>query len=158
MLRRRRSALSNPLLLLLFAGVIGMVIYWFVPSRSGSNIDLTGTWVLTNKVTGTTYRKYMDDTHEFRIEVVQTGDVLEGRGVQSRYNDKPARNRYPIWFTQAEIKDDLVAINYGMKGSREFTGTFTLKVDKDDPTLLRGTFTSAAANTTGTTEVRVVRD
>ncbi|MBL7951762.1 MAG: hypothetical protein JNM62_08575 [Flavobacteriales bacterium] len=100
----------------------------------------------------------MDDTHEFRIKVVQTEGVLEGRGEQTLYNGKTARNHYPLWFTKGEVTDDQVLIDYRMKGSREFGGTFTLRIDPNDPTRLQGSFTSEAARTEGTTEVRILRD
>lgn len=146
------------MMLVLCIGAIIGCVYWFMSSNRNTDTRLTGTWVLTNQVTETSYRSYMDDTHEFRIEVTQEGDVLKGQGKQTKYNGKAARNHYPLWFTKSEVKDDQIFITYRMNGSREFGGTFTLRVEPDDPTRLRGTFTSEAANTKGTTEVRILQD
>jgi hypothetical protein len=158
MIRRRRSTLVRPILLVLIVGAIGSGVYWFTRSNGSADTSLTGTWVISNQVLETSYRSYKDDTHEFRIEVVEEAGALTGRGKQTLYNGKTARNHYPLWFTKGEVKDDQVFITYRMNGSREFGGTFTLRVDPNDPTRLKGTFTSEAARTEGTTEVRILRD
>ncbi len=158
MIRRHRSKLGRPILLVLIVGAVIGVVYWSMLSTSSAKPSLTGTWILTNHVTSSSYRSYKDDTHEFRIAVVQDNGSLQGRGQQTLYNGKNARNRYPLWFTKGEVKDDQVFITYRMKGSREFGGTFTLNVDPKDPKILRGSFTSEAARTKGTTEVHILSD
>lgn len=158
MIRRRRSTLFRPVLFVLVLGAIITGAYWFMRSDRTTQPTLTGTWVLTNHVLETSYKRYKDDRHEFRIEVVQDENALKGSGNQTLYNGKTARNKYPLWFTKGEVKDDQVFITYRMNGSREFGGTFSLRIDPNDPSRLRGTFTSEAANTEGTTEVRILRD
>lgn len=131
--------------------------YWYWGNTPAQGGDLSGRWTLTNHVNASELKRYRGDRHEFTIQVTQEGETLRGSGEQTGYNGKSARNRYPIWFTNATVKGDLVVVEYAMKGGRPTEGTFTLQVDPNAPQLLRGSFTSTAANTTGTTEVRVVR-
>jgi hypothetical protein len=156
MIRRTTSLPSRTLLIVLAALGAGLA-YWSWGNTSDPAIDLNGTWTLTNQVNSSELKRYMGDSHEFTIRVEQEGTSIQGSGEQTGYNGKAARNRYPIWFTAINVNGEQVVIEYAMKGGRPTEGNFTLQVDPDTPTILRGSFTSTAANTSGTTVVRIER-
>ena len=154
MASRRIPLASRALFIALVLLVVGGA-YFLFQAPSDTAPALSGTWTVRNAVVRSDLKRYLDDHHEFRIVVTQHGNTLNGSGEQTKYNGKPARNRYPIWFTQATVDGDRVTIHYAMKGGRETVGVFELNITGEDPTRLEGTFTSTAANTTGTTRVEI---
>ncbi len=154
---RRTTTLPSRALVIALLTIAAGAAYWYWKNMPASGTDLSGTWILTNHVTASDLKRYKGDRHEFTIQVTQEGETLLGNGEQTGYNNKAARNRYPIWFTNATVNGDQIVVKYAMKGGRPTEGTFTLQIDPNAPHILRGSFTSTAANTTGTTEVRVVR-
>lgn len=151
----RRTPLASRALLIALVLLVGGGAYYLLQTPRDEVPALSGTWTIRNEVVRSDLKRYRDDHHEFRIVVTQNGNTLSGSGEQTKYNDKPARNKYPIWFTQATVNGEQVTIHYAMKGGRETVGVFDLKITNDDPKRLEGTFTSTAANTSGTTRVEI---
>lgn len=126
--------------------------------ESPAPMDLGGVWVITYKVTSTNLERYLNDEHEFEVYVTQVGDVLRGEGEQTRYNGKAARHHYSIWIMEGTVSVAKVMIRYRMEGGRNTTGLFELERDGGDDDKLLGTFASSAAETKGTTTVRIIRN
>lgn len=154
---RRSSTISSRILLLVVVAALAFGGYWFLSSDDDELVNLSGTWTLTNRVTSSSLERYKGDLHEFTFQVTQDGEEVRGSGEQTAYNGKPARNRYPIWFTNVDRNGNDVVITYSMRGGKPTTGQFLLRIDTLDRSLLVGTFTSTAAHTTGSTTVRIVR-
>jgi hypothetical protein len=149
----RRTPLASKAILIAVVLLVALGGYYFINSQGENAPTLEGTWTVRNSVVLSDLKRYRDDRHEFRIQVTQQGDQLSGSGEQTKYNGKPARNKYPIWFTKATVAGDRVMIHYAMKGGRETVGVFELTITS--PSRLEGTFTSTAANTSGTTVVEI---
>ena len=112
--------------------------------------DLSGEWNVVNTVQKTTYKSFGNMEIGFRLRIKQTGNdfTASGEKVSENGRNLPAASRTPIRVNGSIEGDQVVAtfVEDGM--TRPTNGRFIWKV-KGRNAALSGTFTSAAANSSG---------
>ena len=113
-------------------------------------INLTGEWRLTNTVTESTYRPYLNLKLDYRIVITQQGQAFTGNGEKVR---EAGQNLPPSRRTTISLKGlvhaDRVEATFTEKGSRRPTaGRFVWQLESDG-SRLDGSFSSEAARSQG---------
>jgi hypothetical protein len=123
--------------------------------------SLSGDWVLTEKITKSSYRAYVGHTATFSLFLVHHGHTLTGSGEKLQVDGKdiPTGQHQPIRVT-GEVSGEEAILRYDQKpgpdgAARETSGGFTLKTVRSgflrrQVDRLEGTFSGDAAATSGT--------
>ncbi|HVS00418.1 MAG TPA: transglycosylase domain-containing protein, partial [Thermoanaerobaculia bacterium] len=117
--------------------------------------DLSGWWELSNRIESTNYPAYKGLRLGYRIQLDQDGNRITGRGQKwtedGRNLSSAARTPLSISGT---IDGRTVNLRFSEHGTRRTSnGTFTWQLSADR-TALRGTFSSSAADTSGSSTAR----
>lgn len=134
----------------------GTLALWNQVKPEDEAIDLSGRWTITNTVTESNGGRYDKEVYVYSVGVTQDADGrLSGKGEQTLYNGKAAPSHFPIAITDGRNGEKGVKANFTIHGNREFTGSFRLAIDENDPKHLSGEFEYTAGGTRGITEVRI---
>jgi hypothetical protein len=112
--------------------------------------DLTGEWHIINTVDKSAYKSFQNLRVGFRLKIEQNGKDFTARGEKISENGRnlPARSRTPILVTGSVDGDKVIAtfVEDGLR--RRTNGRFDWKLQNEHDAL-KGTFISAAANSSG---------
>jgi uncharacterized membrane protein len=112
---------------------------------------LTGTWTVVNTVRETSYQPFVNLRIGYRLIISQNGSNFTAEGEKLSENGRvlPMTRRTAIHLSGALEGESIVA-SFVEKGTRRQTnGRFVWKLDRER-TLMKGTFVSTAANSSGT--------
>ena len=117
--------------------------------------QLTGSWVLTNRIEQSNIARFHNLTLSFRLQLNQEGNRLSGRGVKWEENGRriPSRGRTPI-AVNGTIEGNTVVLSFTERGTRR-TSQGRLELQLTDDGVLDGRFSSGAAQSSG--HARAVR-
>lgn len=116
--------------------------------------NLTGKWIVVNKVQNTSYSSYKNLEIGFDLSIRQDGNGFtgEGRKVSENGRSLPANSQTPI-HVKGSIEGDRIEAAFFESGSvRKTNGRFVWKMDKAGG--LTGTFVSTAARASGKSTAR----
>jgi penicillin-binding protein 1A len=117
--------------------------------------DLSGWWEMTNRIESTNYAAYKGLRLGYRVQLEQDGNRLTGRGQKWTEDGRTLSSgaRTPITVT-GSIDGRTVTLRFTEHGTRRTTsGTFNWQLSADR-TALRGSFSSSAADTSGSSTAR----
>jgi hypothetical protein len=115
--------------------------------------DLSGWWELTNIIQSTNYPDYRGLRLGYRLQLEQDGDRIVGRGQKWSEDGRSVGARSPLTVS-GRIEGDRVVLQFTERGARRSTsGGFSWRISRDGG-VLRGTFYSDAADTSGTSVAR----
>jgi hypothetical protein len=121
-----------------------------VSAGVAASIDnLSGSWIFTNQVERSSKHSFNDLTLGFRMQLVQTGNRVQGYGVKWLENGRPlvSRSRTPITVA-GTIDGRSLALTFTERGARRIThGSFEMQLAEDGS--LHGRFSSDAARSSG---------
>ena len=114
-----------------------------------------GRWELYNTIEETTYPKYKGLEIGYVLFIEQEGKVISGDGEKTYENERllPSKARTPIKVS-GTIDGKELTLKVTEKGDRDIHGMIKLKVT-DIKTELKGSFSTAAANSSGKCEVKI---
>jgi cytoskeleton protein RodZ len=116
--------------------------------------SLEGTWALATEIESSSLRRFEGLRLEYRVELRQNGGRVEGTGRKISENGVSLRGRRqtPI-AVHGTIDGGRLKLTFGEQGARRSSqGTFDLVVEHAG--VLRGSFASEAARSTGVVEAR----
>jgi cytoskeleton protein RodZ len=119
-----------------------------------ASANLTGAWALTNRVESSSYEGFNNLNLGFHLQLQQRGNRVIGTGQKWMENGRaiPARSRTPI-AVEGTLDGRRLELTFTEHGAqRTSAGTFVM--DLADDGTLRGTFTSDAAKSQGTSLAR----
>jgi len=131
----------------IIVGILKIVEY----HESHPAINLNGEWKIINIVVSTSYSPYQDMQLGYRIFLQQDGKKITGKGEKWWENGKeiPSTAHSPI-VIEGTLDGMMVTATFTEKGARRITsGSFIWTVSPDGR-MLKGSFTSTAANSQGT--------
>ena len=132
-------------------GIIGVILGIIEYRESHPSINLTGEWKIINTIDSTSYPLYQDMQLGYRIFLQQDGKKITGEGEKCWENGKeiPSTAHSPISI-EGTLDGMVVTATCTEKGARRSTsGSFIWTVSPDGR-MLKGSFTSTAANSQGT--------
>lgn len=123
-------------------------------STRESSPDLSGKWVLTNRVESAGVGAYKNLELGFQLQLQQNGNRVTGIGQKWTENgrDVPAAGRTPI-SVEGTFDGDRLELKFTELGAQR-TSRGTIALDVVDGSTLRGTFKSDAAKARGTSEAK----
>jgi hypothetical protein len=131
--------------------IISGIIYIIEHFESHPTINLTGEWKIVNTIDSTSYPLYQDMQLGYRIFLQQDGKKITGEGEKCWENGKeiPSTAHSPISI-EGILDGMVVTATCTEKGARRSTsGSFIWTVSPDGR-IIKGNFTSTAANSRGT--------
>ena len=132
-------------------GIIVAILVIIEYRESHPSINLNGEWKIINIVDSTSYPLYQDMQLGYRIFLQQDGKKITGKGEKCWENGKeiPSTAHSPI-IIEGTLDGMMVTATFTEKGARRTTsGSFIWTVSTDGR-MLKGSFTSTAANSQGT--------
>ena len=117
-------------------------------------LDLSGEWVVTNRVESTTYRAFENLSIRYQLRLTQDGRHIEGAGQKWVENGRllPAARRTPIAL-EGTLSGGRLDLRFIESGARRASGGAFVMHVVDDRTM-RGSFTSDAASSRGSSIAR----
>ena len=119
--------------------------------------DLTGTWVITDRIETASDTSYISDTHEYEVVMNQDGAILNGTGKQKKYNGKHAVGRWPIRIEGRIHEQEVRATLHVDNPAGGFDGSLYLNLNEGGQPELTGTIRTTVAEQRGPAEVRIER-
>ena len=113
--------------------------------------NLTGTWTVVNAVEKTSYRSFANLRIGYRLIISQSGRNFTAEGEKLLENGRtlPTSGRTAIRLTGA-VEGKTIGASFVEEGARRKTsGRFVWRLQREG-TLMKGTFVSTAANSSGT--------
>jgi transcriptional regulator with XRE-family HTH domain len=114
--------------------------------------DLTGSWRLTNRVQSSSYQAFEGLTLDYHLRLKQDGHLVTGDGEKRMENGRAITGtaRTPISF-EGTVDGRRLALRFREQGARRASvGMIVMEVADDGS--LRGSFSSDAANSRGTSQ------
>lgn len=121
---------------------------------SEASTDLNGAWTFTNRVDSTSYGAFKNLTLGYHVRLHHRGDRVWGEGFKTTENGRVIAQpgRTPIAL-EGTVDRGIVELQFTEQGARRSTGgRFVLNIEEDGS--LVGTFSSAAANSSGESRAR----
>jgi hypothetical protein len=118
-------------------------------TRPATTGDLTGAWLVTNRIEQSNIDAFKGLTLGFRLDLDQSGHRVHGNGVKWQENGRvvPARNRTPITL-EGTVEGRTVALTFTERGTRRTShGRFEMELTADGA--LTGRFSTDAAQSSG---------
>ena len=119
---------------------------------------LSGEWMLTNEVQSTNFKAFERLQLEYRLTLSQDGVIVTGRGEKWSENGRkiPSTRRTPIGVA-GTLYQNRLELSFTEAGTRRTSaGRFVWQVSDDGE--MRGTFSSDAASSRGSSYVRRIAD
>jgi len=138
---------SISILIGIIVGILVIIQYY----ESYPTINLNGEWKIINIIDSTSYPLYQDMQLGYRIFFQQDGKKITGKGEKCWENRKeiPSTAHSPI-VIEGTLDGMMLTATFTEKGARRITsGSFIWTVSPDGR-MLKGSFTSTAANSQGT--------
>jgi cytoskeletal protein RodZ len=121
------------------------------PARAAS---IAGTWTLTTRVESSSYKSYNGLRLGYQLELQQEGHHITGTGRKVSENGTPlaSTSQTPIT-VEGDLDGNRMQLTFSERGARRASGgSFQLHIS--DAGVMRGRFTSDAARSAGTAELR----
>ena len=125
----------------------GSIAVWNQMKPEPEIPDLSGEWVITDAISSAADERYVGETHEYVVNVLQDGAKLKGDGKQRLYNGEHAQGKWAVHL-DGIVKPEQVTIQYVVNNGA-FTGTMRLTVDPEDPHRWMGTNSTTVAEQRG---------
>jgi hypothetical protein len=117
-------------------------------------VDLSGFWSMDTRVDSSSISDFIGLQMGFRLELQQAGNRITGQGIKTLENGKaiPDSAQTPI-VVSGTLNGNRMTLTFTERGTqRETAGKMILVVNEDG--VLRGRFSSSAAQSTGFVEAR----
>ena len=120
-----------------------------VATKANDPADLSGDWLVTNRVESTSYRAYQNLRIGYRLRLIQKRNRIVGEGQKWVENGHPLpRSRRTPIKVEGTLGGPWLELHFVESGARRSSaGAFVMLVV--DERTLQGTFTSDAANSSG---------
>jgi hypothetical protein len=121
----------------------------FVESLETRNLN--GAWSVVNTVEKTSYQSFANMRIRYRLIVSQSGTKFTAEGEKLLENGRPlpTNGRTTLHITGA-VEGETIGARFVEEGAhRKTSGRFVWRLERDG-TLMKGTFVSTAANSSGT--------
>lgn len=126
-----------------------------IPRSRGAARDsqsLSGEWAMNTRVESSRLSRYEGLRLAYRLRLQQVGNQVTGTGYKLRENDRAVLTQTPITLI-GEVEGDRVVITFTERGTRR-PSTGKLVLDRASDGVLRGRFSSDAAQSHGVVEAR----
>ena len=132
-------------------GIIVAILVIIEYHESHPSINLNGEWKIINIVDSTSYPLYQDMQLGYRIFLQQDGKKITGKGEKCWENGKEIPSTaHSLIVIEGTLDGMILTATFTEEGARRITsGSFIWTVSPDGR-MLKGSFTSTAANSQGT--------
>lgn len=122
------------------------------PADDVESPSLSGDWSMNTRVVSSNLQRYEGLRLEYQLRLRQVGNNVTGTGYKLRENDRLVATKTPITL-QGDVDGDRVVLTFQERGARRpSAGKLVLLRESDD--VLRGRFSSDAAQSTGIVDAR----
>jgi len=122
------------------------------PVEEPDSPSLSGLWSMNTRVESSRLGRYEGLRLAYQLRLQQSGDQLTGTGYKVRENERAVRTQTPITL-RGEVQGDRVMLTFTEFGTRRASAG-KLMLDREAADVLRGRFSSDAAQSVGVVEVR----
>ena len=122
------------------------------PAAESESLSLSGAWFMNTQVESSRLGRYEGLRLAYQLRLRQSGTQLTGTGYKVRENERAVRTQTPITL-RGEVQGDRVLLTFTELGTRRRSAG-KLVLDRETADVMRGRFSSDAAQSAGVAEVR----